>query len=200
MQMQNCSAIFRAKKVASNKQHLCSNSCHAKQQFDVRIIKPNTAVRRHPANFARVVGAVDPVVLPRQVKRVGAKRIFWPRTLVSTKIAPSAILSKWPCHVCVRKLDRLRSTRFASGSKKPSLLINGSPDGLVPPSGGIRVMTPCATAGPATNPAAMPDRIWRRDILFSMLPARLLVIFYHFAYTKREKGTQFTVWYATEQV
>ena len=65
--------------IASNQQHLGAHLGHRKQFGDVLIIKPDTAVRRLAANLARVVRAVDAVILPAEVQGMCAQRIVGTR-------------------------------------------------------------------------------------------------------------------------
>lgn len=51
-------------KMSSNKQHLRANFRHAEKFGDMFIVETNAAVGRASPDFARVVRAVDAVVLP----------------------------------------------------------------------------------------------------------------------------------------
>ena len=63
-----------------NQQHLTAVLDQGEQLFDVLVIKPDAAIRRPPPDLAGVMGAVDPIVGPAQVKRMGPQRIFRART------------------------------------------------------------------------------------------------------------------------
>src|SRR5690606_16314512 len=64
-----------ASAACSDHQHLRADLGQVEQFLDVLAIKAKTAIRRLPADLSRIVGAVDPVVLPRKVERVVAQRI-----------------------------------------------------------------------------------------------------------------------------
>lgn len=63
--------------MSSNKQHLRADLAEIEQFFDVFIEQADAAIGRTAANFARVVGAVDAIVFPCEVHRVGPKRVVW---------------------------------------------------------------------------------------------------------------------------
>lgn len=64
----------------SDDQHLRADGCHAVQFFDVLVVKPDTSVRRPTPDLARVVCAVNSVVCPTQVHRVGSQGVVRPGT------------------------------------------------------------------------------------------------------------------------
>ena len=56
--------------MSSNKQHLSAYLGHLEQLGDMFIIQPDTAVGGFSPDFARIMGPVDAVILPREVQCV----------------------------------------------------------------------------------------------------------------------------------
>lgn len=85
--------LGRDQKVAITlyKTYLRSDRNQCKQLFDHVIIQSGASIRGQVSDFARVVGPVDHICGPREVHRMGAKRIVWTGGMYFNVVSRSTI-------------------------------------------------------------------------------------------------------------